>query len=277
MKEIECSIKVANNNNYSSNSVFECLRERRIEDERMYYEGSFYMHYGYINRESLGVFSTNGWGYNILFNPNDKEFYKGFIEYIRQSGLSEDKLYLYLPSLARNFTDSYFDYADDDRSRDIEKIYERFKKTKLSQCNYTEKEIRLMFRKHLYEVLRSKSLDSKEYIAQQRYLKHLGVGVCAEKNSSYANLLALFGYEVFVVGGDVKVNKEVSGHLYPLIRDDYDKPFSISDITLHCYGGKVNNPLNGYDIVIRNDADMVLGYFMSSFSTGGLGSGRVLR
>lgn len=276
MKEIECSIKVANNNKYSTNSVFECLKERRLDDERMYYDGSFYMHQGYINRESLGVLSTNGWGYDIYFNPNDKEFYKGFIEYIRQSGLSEDKINLYLPYLARNFTDSYFDYADDDRSRDIEKIYERFKKNKLSEGDYTEKDIKLMFREHLYEILKSKSLDSK-YIAPQKYLKHLGVGVCAEKNSSYANLLALFGYEVFVVGGDVKVNEEVSGHLYPLIRDEYDKPFSISDITLHCHGGQVYNPLNGFDIVVRNDTNMLLGYFMPPFSIGGLGSGRVLR
>lgn len=270
MSEIENSIKLAKSRIFSSETVYEDLRGRRISDESVIYKGSYDAHLGFINKYPVAINMDIVEGHaNPQFIPNDKEFYKGFLHLIKESGIPDSKLCCEIPYLALLYTHEYYRYAMSERSGKFKELFEKFKASKLKEGNYTESQLKSMYRGMAYDVLRPKGDNtSNPYVISQNSFKNANIGMCVELNSSYANLLALLGYDTYVVGGYVYVNNKRGGHAYPLMRMHDDNPYVVTDISLKCFGGEIMYPLRGYDITLKSNERSDIRYYFPSFREG---------
>lgn len=271
MKNISESIKYARNEMFSPETVYKDLRDEVLIGERVLYKGDYYLHRGFINAFSVPLYlgAIDKDHFNPHFMPNDKEFYKGFIREIKESGLSDEELRINIPYMAILYTNNYFRSTCSKKSEGYKKIFEEFKARKLKEGNYTDAELRSMLRVKVYEAFKpSSTKTSAAYIVSQNIFKNIDAAMCVEINSSYANLLALLGYDIYVVTGFIYVCNRNSGHCYPLVRIDSGNSYAILDLTMNCFGGKIINPLQGYRLKLTSRYNDDIIYKLPSFTDG---------
>lgn len=280
MKNIKESIKYVRNGMFSPESVYKDLRDEVLIGERVLYKGDYYLHRGFINAFSVPLYlgAIDKDRFNPHFMPNDKSFYEGFIREIKESGLSDEELRINIPYMAILYTNNYFRSMHSKKSEGFKKIFEEFKARKLKEGNYTDDELRSMLRLKIYEAFKPSGTQIFEpYIVSQDIFKSINAAMCVEINSSYASLLALLGYDIYVVTGFIYVCNRNSGHCYPLVRADDSNPYTILDLTMNCYGGKIMDPLQGYRLKLINRYNDDIIYKLPSFTEGASSLQPILR